>query len=113
MKTFKKTVCILAVLLLTTLAASCTSTGNYMPLKEGETIIGTVQTTFVVQSTSVVSKSGKDALNRQAYAKLLETAERKYPNSNIDIRDIEWVTGNTVENTKTEIFATAKVIRVE
>jgi hypothetical protein len=84
-----------------------------MPLKEGETIIGTVQTTFNVQSTSVVSKSGKDALNRQSYIKLLEAAERKYPNSNIDIRDVEWVTGNTVDNTKTEIFATAKVIQIE
>jgi len=103
---------VLAALLLTALAASCTSTGNYMPLKDGETVIGTVQTFFIVQSTSIVFKSGKDALNTQSYIRLMEAAGKKY-SGNIDIRDIEWVTGNTVDNTKTEIFATAKVIQIK
>jgi len=41
----------------------------------------------------------------------MEAAGKKY-SGDIDIRDIEWVTGNTVDNTKTEIFATTKVIQI-
>jgi len=107
-----KTKLVLAALLLTALVVSCASTGNYMPLKEGETVIGTVQAFFTVQSTSIVFKSGKDALNTQSYIRLMEAAGKKY-SGDIDIRDIEWVSGNTVDNTKTEIFATAKVIQMK
>jgi len=42
----------------------------------------------------------------------MEAAGQKY-SGNIDLRDIVWVTGNTVNNIKTEIFATAKVIQID
>ena len=112
MKRVKKTALILAVMFLTAFAATCSTTGNYLPLKEGETVIGTVQTTFTIPSTSITFKSGKENLNTQSYVMLMEQAGKKY-SGNIDLRDIVWVTGNKVDNTKTEIFATAKVIQTK
>ena len=112
MKTVKGTAYILTILTIIGLAVSCASTGEYMPIAEGETVIGTVQTTFLVPSTFFSVKKVKDTLNKQAYVALMETAGNKYPGS-IDLRDIVWVTGNTVNNTKTEIFATAKVVKIE
>ena len=112
MKTIKKTAGVLALLLLIVFAGSCASTGEYMPIEKGETVIGTVQTTFLVQSSFFSVKKVKDTLNKQAYVALMEIAGYKYSGS-IDLRDIVWVTGNTVNNTKTEIFATAKVILME
>ncbi|MDR0302855.1 MAG: hypothetical protein LBI04_11170 [Treponema sp.] len=109
----KKMVYVLFALLLTALAVSCASTGEYMPLEEGDVVIGTVQANFAVPSTSIVFSKGKVALNQQSYIKLLETAEQKYPTSNIDIRDIIWVTGEkTKDNLNTKIFVTGKVIRI-
>jgi hypothetical protein len=52
--------------------ASCASTGNFMPLSPNETVIGTVQATFVARNTL----NGRDALNTQAYIKLLEAAQQ-------------------------------------
>jgi len=112
MKTIKKAVYILTVLILTVFAISCASTGEYMPITEGETVIGTVQTTFLVQSSFFSVKKVKDTVNKQAYVGLMEAAGQKYTGS-IDLRDIVWVTGSTVNNIKTEIFATAKVILIE
>ena len=91
---------------------SCISTGEYMPLSDKETVIGTAQTTFAVKSSFFFMKSVKNSINRQAYIILLETAGEKY-SGNIDVRDIVWVTGRTAENdpASTEIFATGKVIR--
>lgn len=108
-----KTKFVLAVLLLTILAASCSTTGGYMPLKDGEAVIGTIQETLVVRSTFFFLKKVKDAINTEAYIKLLETAGQKYT-GNIDIRGIEWVTGRNVNNdpTLTEVFVTGKVIRI-
>jgi len=102
------------IFLLTVLVVSCTSTGDYKPLSNNETVIGTVQTTFEVRSSFYSMKSVRDGINTEAYIKLLETAERKYT-GNIDIRDIVWVTGKPVENNPafTELFASGKVIRVE
>jgi hypothetical protein len=103
-----------AALLLTTLAVSCSTTGEYMPLKEGETVIGTVQETLIVRSTFFSMKKVKDGINTEAYIKLLEAAGKKYPNSNVDIRDIAWVTGEkTSDNLSTKIFVTGKVIRID
>ena len=113
MKSTMKITLLLAVLLLSVFASSCSTTGEYMPLANDEIIIGTVQTTFEVKSSFFFIKSVKNSINTEAYIKLLETGERKYPGS-IDIRDIVWVTGKQdyTNPTITEIYATAKVIRV-
>ena len=113
MKMEKQTKFVLTVLLLTVLAASCSTTGAYMPLKDGDVVIGTVQETLVVKSTFFFLKSVKDAINTEAYIKLLKAAGQKYT-GNIDIRAIEWVTGRQTDKdpTLTEVFVTGKVIRV-
>jgi len=113
MKTVKKTVYVLAVLLLTTLAASCSTIGGYMPLKDGDVVIGIVQATFAARSSFFSMKKVRDTINTESYIKLLEAAERKYPNNNIDIRDIVWVTGKQVDPQNTEIVAAGKVIQSE
>jgi len=113
MKTLRKTALLLVVLLLTSFLVSCTSTGEYMPLAGNETIIGTVQTTFFVPSSFFFMKKVKNTINVQAYILLIEAAGQKYPGV-IDLRDIVWVTGNkSFDHTKTEIFATSKVVRAE
>jgi hypothetical protein len=48
----------------------------------------------------------------QAYIKLLEAAVKKYP-GNIDVRDIVWVTGRTIDNINVEVAATGMVIRLD
>jgi len=113
MKMLKKTKIVLAVLLLITLAASCSTTGGYLPLSDNDIVIGTVQETLLVKSTFFFMKSVQNAINTQAYIKLLEAAEKKYT-GNIDIRGIEWVTGRNPDNdpTLTEVFVTGKVIRL-
>jgi len=113
MRNVKKIKFIVVMLALIALAVSCASTGEYMPLSGGETVIGTVQSTFFVQSSFFSMQKVKDSVNTQAYVRLMEAAGRKY-HDNIDLRDIVWVTGDkSPDNTKTEIFATAKVVRVE
>jgi len=112
MKTKSKLTMAVLTSLIVGLAVSCATTGEYMPLSDDETVIGTVQTTFVVRSSFFTMKSVRDAINTEAYIKLLESAERKYTGNN-DIRDIVWVTGKPVDNIYTEIFATGKVIRIE
>jgi len=114
MTTLLKIKFVLTALLLTVLAASCSTTGGYMPLKDGEVVIGTVQETLAVKSTFFFMNSVKDAINTEAYIKLLETAGKKYI-GNIDIRDIVWVTGRNVKDdpTLTEVFVTGKVIQMK
>ena len=113
MKNRKLTAFVLAAIMIAVLGASCASTnGNYMPLSSSEPVIGNVQSTFVVQSSLFFLKSAKDAVNKEAYIKLLEAAGNKYPDAILDIRDIEWVTGRTVDAMNTEIVANGKVIRI-
>jgi hypothetical protein len=100
------------VSLIVGLAVSCASTGEYMALSSSETVIATVQSTFVVQSSLFFMKSAKDAVNMEAYIHLLEVANQKYSGA-FDIRDIVWVTGKSVDNQNTEISATGKVVRIE
>ena len=109
----RKTAFVLSILLLTALAASCSTTGEYMPLSNDEVVIGTVQSTLTVKSTFFSMKRVRAAVNTEAYIKLLEAAGQKYP-GNIDIRDIVWVTGRSVKSdpTLTEIFASGKVIKI-
>ena len=113
MKTIKKMTLVLTVLVLIVLSVSCSSTGEYMPLSNTETVIGTVQVTFSVRSSFFSMQSARNAINTESYIKLLEEAGRKYP-GNIDIRDIVWVSGRQTEKdpTSTDIFATGKVIRI-
>jgi len=110
-KTTVKTIMVLAVLLITILSASCASSGQYMALSNDETVIGTVQASFVVRSSFFSMKNVKDNVNTQAYIHLMETAGEKYP-GNIDIRNIVWVTGRSVANENTEIAATGKVVQM-
>jgi hypothetical protein len=112
MKIEKKLVLCFMASLIVGLAVSCASTGEYMPLKSGETVIGTVQAHFVYRSSFFSMKSVKDKVNTEAYIYLLEAAGKKYP-GNVDIREIVWVTGRSVDNQNTEISATGKVVQVE
>jgi len=114
MKIGNKSALIVMVVLIAGIMASCTSTGDYMPLSRDDVVIGTVQTTFEVRSFAFFwkTKSSMDAVNRQAYIKLSETANQKYQ-GNIDIRDILWVTGRMVNSEYTEISASGKVVQVQ
>jgi hypothetical protein len=87
---------------------SCVSMGQFMPLVKGETVVGTVQTTFAARDTWFTH----DAVDTLAYIKLLEAAEAKYE-GHIEIRDILWVSGREVDVRYKEISATGKVIRLE
>jgi hypothetical protein len=110
MKTLQKLPFILAAMAALGLAVSCASTGNFMPLEQNETVIGTVQTTFVARNTL----NGRDAINTQAYIKLLEAAQERYAvnGAQIDIRDIVWVSGKDVDPENKEYAATGKVVHL-
>jgi hypothetical protein len=114
MKTIKKQALVLAILLLITFAASCTSTGEYKPLSKDETVIGTVQTTFTARSSAFFfkTKNSINVVNTQAYINLMEAAQRKYP-GNIDVRDIVWATGRSVDHENTEVSASGKVVQLD
>jgi hypothetical protein len=102
----KVLLCFLAVAVaFATAFTSCASMGQFMPLTRSETPIGNVQASFVAKLTWFTH----DAVNTLAYIKLLEAAEAKFE-GNIEIRDIQWVSGRQVENLHDEIFATGKVI---
>ncbi|MDR1894117.1 MAG: hypothetical protein LBQ61_05405 [Spirochaetales bacterium] len=108
MKIGKKLAIVLMASLIAGMAASCASTGQFMPLEKEETVIGTVQAVFVARNTL----NGRDAINTQAYIKLLEAAQQQYASSgSLDIRDIVWVSGRSVEDQNTEYTATGKVVR--
>ena len=100
----------LMTLLIFVMSVSCTSSGQYMALSNDEMVIGTVQVTFAVRSTALISNSGKDAVNTQAYIRLLEAASREY-SGYIDIRDVFWESGRSIDNENTEISAIGKVIQ--
>jgi hypothetical protein len=80
-----------------------------MPSTPEETVIGSIQTSFVARD-SWFSKN--EVINTQAYIKLLEAAVKKYP-GNIDVRDIVWVTGRVVNNINVEVAATGMVISLD
>jgi hypothetical protein len=111
MKIEKKLVWVLMVSLIMGLAVSCASTGQYMALSKDETVIGHVESTFMVRSSLFFLQSAKDTVNTQAYIHLMEEAGKRYPD-NIDIRDIVWVTGQSVDNQNTEVSATGKVVQI-
>jgi hypothetical protein len=74
----------------------------------GSARIGMVQTSFA--GTAWDSLFNKKAINTQAYIRLLEAAKQKYPDA-VDITDIIWVTGKSVDHQNTEIVASGKVIQ--
>jgi hypothetical protein len=94
------------VMIIGILTASCASVGRHLPLSSGETVIGTVQTSFIARETWF---SKDKVINTQAYIKLLEAAVKKYPGS-IDVRNIVWVSGRMIDNLNIEIAATGMVI---
>jgi hypothetical protein len=105
----KRVLLLLIIAGLAGMAVSCASTGNFMPLSSGETVIGTVQASFTARNTL----NGRDALNIQAYIKLLEAAQGTYgQEALIDIRDIVWVSGQEVDNLNKGYTATGKVVRL-
>ena len=114
MKIGNKSALFVMAVLIAGLMASCTSTGDYLPLSRDDVVIGTVQVTFAVRSFSFFwkTKSSMDAVNRQAYIKLSETANQKYQ-GNIDVKDIVWVTGRSIDPEYTEISASGKVVQVQ
>jgi hypothetical protein len=113
MKILRKLPFVLAAVVIG-IAVSCASTGNFMPLGPNETVIGTVQATFVARNTL----NGRDAINTQAYIKLLEAAQQQYSGNGtisptIDIRDIVWVSGREVDSQNKEYAVTGKVVQVQ
>jgi len=108
MKNGKKPALVLLVSLIMGLAASCASTGQYMPLDTHDTVIGIVQISFTVRNTI----NGREALNILSYAKLLEMAQLQY-GTPVDVRDIMWASGQQIDNLNTEYSATGKVIKIQ
>jgi hypothetical protein len=102
--------CGIAVLvLLAVLLGSCV-TGQYMQLKPAENAetLGAVQSTFVITG----SFRYRSVINTQAYISLLAEAQTKYPDTNVDIRDISWAIGRQDStNNNFEYNALGKVIR--
>jgi hypothetical protein len=94
--------------IMASLLVSCVTIGEYKPLSPEETVIGTVQTTFVTRDSWFTKN---ETINMQAYIKLLEAAVRKYP-ENIDIRDIIWATGRKLDGLNIEVAATGNVVEV-
>jgi hypothetical protein len=105
----KQVVVFIIVIIMGISIAACASIGQHLPLSSRETVIGTIQTSFVARDTWF---SKDEVINTQAYIKLLEAAVKKYP-GNIDVRNIVWVTGRTVDSLNVEVAATGMVIDLE
>jgi len=101
---------ILSVILLIGLLVSC-ATGEYMPMRSSEhaEVLGAVRTTFLVTGAFRY----RSAINRQAYISLMAEAQKKYPDTLVDIRDISWVIGQgDAANNNYEYSAIGKVIKL-
>jgi hypothetical protein len=98
-----------AAFLLAGMAVSCASSGSFLPLSPEEAVIGTIQARFVARKTL----NGREAVNMQAYIKLMEAAQRQYgQDTPFEIRDIVWVSGMDFDIHNTEYAATGKVVRL-
>jgi hypothetical protein len=97
------------VIVLTCLLISCATTGEYMALRSSEQaeILGTVQSTFFING----GFRYKNTVNRQSYITLLAEAQKKYPDINVDIRDISWAIGTLDYANNYEYTAIGKVIK--
>jgi hypothetical protein len=107
--TAKQIAVFIMALIMVSLLGSCATIGEYKPLSPEETLIGTVQTTFVARDSWFTKN---ETINMQAYIKLLEAAVRKYP-ENIDIRNILWVTGRKLDGLNIEVTATGNVVEID
>jgi hypothetical protein len=100
--------CGILVMVLAGFFVSCT-TGQYMQLKPADKaeISGIVQSTFVITG----SFRYRSVINSQAYISLLVEAQNKYPDANVDVRDISWAIGKQdTANNNFEYTALGKVI---
>jgi hypothetical protein len=84
------------------------ATGKTTQVSSDGAVSGIVQTSFSAQSWD--SACNKKAVNTQAYIKLLEAAQRRYPGA-VDITDIVWVSGRNIDHQNSEIIASGKVIQ--
>jgi hypothetical protein len=101
---------ILLLTLFIGLLMSC-ATGQYMSLRSSENaqVLGVVQSTFAITG----SYRYRSAINTQAYISLMAEAQKKYPDTNIDIRDISWAIGKQDTTTNNfEYSALGKVIKL-
>jgi hypothetical protein len=99
------------VIIVSGLFVSC-ATGQYMELKPSENaeILGTVQTAFMVNG----SFRYRSTINTQAYIYLLAEAQRQFPDTTVEIRDIIWAMGSAdTANNNFEYTAIGKVIRLQ
>jgi hypothetical protein len=86
------------------------ATGKIVQVPAEDAVAGLVQTSFTARSWD--SWFNKNAIKTQAYIRLLEAAQQKYPGTSrgvIDVRDIVWITGRMVDHKNKEIIATGKV----
>jgi hypothetical protein len=87
-----------------------TATGKIVQLSEEEATSGVVLTSFVARAWD--SLFNKKNIETQAYIKLLEAAQQKYPGA-VDITDIVWVISRSVDPQNSEIVASGKVIQAD
>jgi hypothetical protein len=85
------------------------ATGKIVQVPAEDAVAGLVQVSFTALSWD--SWFNKNAVKTQAYIRLLEAAQQKYPGT-IDVCDIVWITGRMVDHQNKEIIATGKVVQV-
>jgi hypothetical protein len=90
-------------------ATGCASSGATKPLSGNETALGQVSADF----TAEVGWFSSDNISQLAYIKLLEAAEQsgKYTAGTYDVADVNWVTGQTLDNQNRAITASGTVIK--
>ena len=105
----KKKLGFFSIIILTCLLVSCATTGEYMPQRASEQVEvpGIVQSTFFING----GFRYRSTVNRQAYITLLTEAQNKYPDINVDIRDISWAIGTLDYANNYEYTAIGKVIQ--
>jgi len=103
----------LLALLIISFTASCDISGEFKELASGETVIGSVQATFEVNSTDFMTKKGIESIEIRAYIYLMEDAGDKFTSNIVDIRDITWVKGNSINGSTTAVATTGKVIKLD
>jgi len=109
-KVMKTKLSIISMVVLVFLMVSC-ATGEYMTMKPSEqtNVLGNVQSSFYVTGAFRY----RSTINKQAYISLMAEAQNKYPDFNIDIRDISWVIGKAdAANNNYEYVAIGKVIKM-
>jgi hypothetical protein len=95
---------ILAVMMM-----SCV-TGQYKKLQPSgkADVIGSIQSTFIITG----GFRYRSVINEQAYMSLLAEAQKKYPDINVDIRDVSWVIGRQIDPNNYEYSALGKIIKI-